>query len=282
MEYWAFILFGLLFGQICGLALLSLFYVGLIGRGAMLAVCAVLFLLFLSPGLAVTSRRLQDTNHSGLWLMCPLVIYMLSIYTAISVVHSLPLRTWSSFYIVVATGLLLLALVLISSTVMMVWCCTRGTVGPNRYGPDPMAAVAAPAAPEPKRPRKEPPRPQPARRDAPVPAPVPIPIPAPAAVAAPAFPPPPAPAPVFFDVPRRTAEPGPGVTPSRHAAPAHAMDAEVAKLHEHLKQVSHLLRGMKIGVQPLNNTEYMLLLSNIPLGIINSQTSSFSPIEKLQ
>ena len=58
--------------------------------------------LFL-PGLAVLVRRLHDTDRSGWW--------------------------W------------LLALVpIIGIIIVLVWICTRGTQGPNRYGPDPLGA----------------------------------------------------------------------------------------------------------------------------------------------
>ncbi|MFO1255344.1 MAG: DUF805 domain-containing protein [Sphingomonadaceae bacterium] len=55
--------------------------------------------LFL-PNLAVMVRRLHDTNHSGWWY-------------------------W-------------LALVPLAGLVLIVWFCSRGTVGPNEYGSDPL------------------------------------------------------------------------------------------------------------------------------------------------
>ncbi len=58
--------------------------------------------LFL-PGLAVGIRRLHDLDRTGWWV--------------------------------------LLVLTLIGIIVLLVWFCMRGTVGPNRYGPDPLEGV---------------------------------------------------------------------------------------------------------------------------------------------
>jgi len=59
-------------------------------------------LLFL-PGLAVGIRRLHDIDRTGWW--------------------------W------------LIALTVIGIILLIVWACTRGTAGPNRYGADPLAGA---------------------------------------------------------------------------------------------------------------------------------------------
>ena len=59
--------------------------------------------LFL-PGLAVSIRRLHDIDRSGWW--------------------------W------------LIAFTVIGIVLLIVWACTRGTAGANRYGPDPLAGAA--------------------------------------------------------------------------------------------------------------------------------------------
>jgi uncharacterized membrane protein YhaH (DUF805 family) len=106
-EYWFFRLFVVLvfFG--------SLFVVGLIGAAtgspdsasAIAQVLTLLLVLFwiaiLIPDLAVSVRRLHDTNRSGWWY--------------------------------------LLAAVPFGSIVLLVWWCTKGTEGWNEYGPDPFA-----------------------------------------------------------------------------------------------------------------------------------------------
>jgi uncharacterized membrane protein YhaH (DUF805 family) len=59
--------------------------------------------LFL-PGLAVSIRRLHDLDRSGWWY-------------------------------------LLIFIPLIGLIVLLIWNCTRGTVGPNRFGPDPVGGA---------------------------------------------------------------------------------------------------------------------------------------------
>ena len=59
-------------------------------------------LLFL-PGLAVSIRRLHDIDRTGWW--------------------------W------------LIAFTVIGIILLLIWGCTRGTAGANRYGPDPLAGL---------------------------------------------------------------------------------------------------------------------------------------------
>jgi len=66
---------------------------------------ALTSLLLFLPGLAVSMRRLHDIDRTGWW--------------------------W------------LIAFTVIGIILLIVWACTRGTAGPNRYGPDPLAGVAA-------------------------------------------------------------------------------------------------------------------------------------------
>jgi len=67
-------------------------------------VASITSLLLFLPGLAVSIRRLHDVDHSGWWF--------------------------------------LIAFTVIGIIVLWVWACTRGTVGPNRFGPDPLAGEA--------------------------------------------------------------------------------------------------------------------------------------------
>jgi uncharacterized membrane protein YhaH (DUF805 family) len=59
--------------------------------------------LFL-PGLAVAVRRLHDLDSVGWWLLL--------VFTGIGIL------------------------------ILIIWFCVRGTVGPNRFGPDPLPASA--------------------------------------------------------------------------------------------------------------------------------------------
>jgi uncharacterized membrane protein YhaH (DUF805 family) len=62
-------------------------------------------LALLLPTLAVSVRRLHDLDRIGWWLLIVLIP-------------------------------------LIGAIWLLVWFCTRGTVGPNRFGPDPLAGAA--------------------------------------------------------------------------------------------------------------------------------------------
>jgi uncharacterized membrane protein YhaH (DUF805 family) len=56
----------------------------------------------LLPNIAVSIRRLHDLDRTGWWF--------------------------------------LLVITVIGTIVLFVWSCMRGTIGPNRFGPDPLAA----------------------------------------------------------------------------------------------------------------------------------------------
>jgi uncharacterized membrane protein YhaH (DUF805 family) len=58
-------------------------------------------IVLLLPGIAVGARRLHDMDHTGWWLL------------------------------IMLTG--------IGAFVLLIWFCFRGTEGPNRFGPDPLA-----------------------------------------------------------------------------------------------------------------------------------------------
>jgi uncharacterized membrane protein YhaH (DUF805 family) len=87
-EYWYWALFLSIFGLILGVIDLMLPYRILL---------TVFNLATVLPGLAVTVRRLHDTDRSGWW--------------------------WFIAFIP-----------LIGTILLFVWLCTRGTPGPNRFG----------------------------------------------------------------------------------------------------------------------------------------------------
>ena len=66
-------------------------------------------LALLIPSLAVLVRRLHDIDRGGWWCLIVLIPF-------------------------------------IGMIVLLVWACTRGTAGPNRFGADPLAVTARPDA----------------------------------------------------------------------------------------------------------------------------------------
>ena len=143
MEYW---MFGLLqaivavvFGAIFVAAIGSAFTArDSVNPGAIFASMGIAFLIFglyalaiLIPSIAVAVRRLHDSDRSGWWVMIYFGPYLLSF--VVQIMGAL----------VQSTGLLLVGGVLtlaslIGVIVFIVFMCLPGTVGPNRFGPDPL------------------------------------------------------------------------------------------------------------------------------------------------
>ena len=93
---------------------------------------------FFIPNLAVTARRLHDTNRTAWWMVAPLIPYLVLI---VSVVGALSGGTGGLENLDFASlgGIALLSLVaaIVLGIVLLVFMCLDGTRGPNRYGPDP-------------------------------------------------------------------------------------------------------------------------------------------------
>lgn len=104
-EYWYFYLFFVL--AIVGAVLIG----GVVSAalsdesgeyGGLVAMAGVFILFF--PQLSVTVRRLHDTDRSGWWWWISLIP-------------------------------------LVGGIILLVWMCTKGTEGSNRYGPNPLNPV---------------------------------------------------------------------------------------------------------------------------------------------
>lgn len=54
------------------------------------------------------------------------------------------------------------------------------------------------------------------------------------------------------------------------------------QMHRTLIRVSTSLRGLTVGLQPIDCNKYLLWLADFPLGTLSTETYCFSPIEKLQ
>ena len=109
-EYWWFVLFNIIVSIIVGLVEMKLGLASGImamGDGSMSASFAggplsiIWALANILPGIGVSVRRLHDTDRSGWWLLIGLIP-------------------------------------LIGAIVLLVFMCSRGTAGPNRFGPAPL------------------------------------------------------------------------------------------------------------------------------------------------
>lgn len=97
-------------------------------------ISGVFNLALILPGLAVTVRRLHDTNRSGWWLLAfliPIAAVAFFAFTA-TVGGTMPFQTVGFAGLAVAV----IGLIVIGVT-FFVFTILPGTDGPNDYGPDP-------------------------------------------------------------------------------------------------------------------------------------------------
>lgn len=143
MEYWMWIVFQVLIG--IGFFILvfvvgggALFAAGENPAAAIAASIAIMIVFGLAilvslalfiPGLAVAIRRLHDANHSGWWILSPLIGWLI-------------LAIGGAMESGAVSLIGMLALVSFSIT-LLVFYFLDGTPGPNRFGEDPKGGGAA-------------------------------------------------------------------------------------------------------------------------------------------
>lgn len=141
-EYWYFVLFQFIF-MVVALCLDWMMFDAVAGSWFYKLTGLFLFL----PGLAVTVRRLHDTGRSGkrlLWYYVAGFVYFVALLvTGFSFVMkiaqgNMAIQPSAAFIAVALIGGLA---ILIWAVCMLVWLCTAGTSGDNRYGPDPKAEI---------------------------------------------------------------------------------------------------------------------------------------------
>lgn len=98
------------------------------------ALSSVASLVILVPWLAVTVRRLHDTNRSGWWILILLLAVGASIGLATFAFVRLDNASASASF---AVGIFLILAILVAFGTMLVFMVLPGTPGPNRYGSDP-------------------------------------------------------------------------------------------------------------------------------------------------
>ena len=99
-----------------------------------------LSLAFLIPGIAVTVRRLHDTDRSGWWIFSMVVPAAMMAFEVVQAdLAGLPDDA--------DPGALLMGGVILfffGAVALLIFSLQRGTNGPNRYGADPYESEAAP------------------------------------------------------------------------------------------------------------------------------------------
>ena len=126
-EYWYFLLFTLSLGVFVWL----LSYFSWITQADVYVLNMLIFVVTITPTLAVTVRRFHDMNKSGwnlLWIIIP-CIYSVSILPLANNVES----DIGEYLFMVALACNLTALI-----VMFIWPITKSFNGENKYGPSPL------------------------------------------------------------------------------------------------------------------------------------------------
>jgi uncharacterized membrane protein YhaH (DUF805 family) len=144
-EYWMFFLFQILIG-VAFWVLLAIVGGGalmsggdptaLAAAGGAIMIVSALYLLvslaLLIPGIAVTVRRLHDTNRTGKWLLALIGAYVVMLVGTFMAASN-PDNPGLGGILAMVGGIAALILAL----VLLVFMFLEGTRGPNNYGPDP-------------------------------------------------------------------------------------------------------------------------------------------------
>ena len=134
-EFWWFVLFSFISQAILN-------FVPVLGP--------IYALVLLLPSLTVTARRLHDTNRTAWWMLLyliPVLGFIVLLIVALAMLGVNAFEPWEAGEAEWgALGILFLVWLLVSIAswiVLLVFQIMPGTVGPNRYGPDPLQPSGA-------------------------------------------------------------------------------------------------------------------------------------------
>lgn len=128
-EYWMFLLANFLIAFALGFVS---GFLGLIDARGNSPLVSLYNLFTLLPTLSVTARRLHDINRTGWWQCAGVALIPFFIVAMVPIVGGDEV-SGALLGVFVVTALLAAAL----GITLFVFYCTAGTVGPNKYGPDP-------------------------------------------------------------------------------------------------------------------------------------------------
>jgi len=151
-EYWMFVLFNIIVSlvlsvvdSVLGLGGHTSSYSSATGSGFAAGagtsggiLSGIWSLAILVPSIAVGVRRLHDIDRSGWWMLAPILLIAVAMVAALGRLGVNPDASMVGFGIFFMIALLAGG---IMSIVLLVWACMYGTRGPNRFGPDPYAAM---------------------------------------------------------------------------------------------------------------------------------------------
>jgi uncharacterized membrane protein YhaH (DUF805 family) len=142
-EFWFFVLFYIIIYIVA--AIIDAFVFGAGERGGMGILTSIVVLAHLIPSISVSVRRLHDIDRTGWWVLffwgAPILVMVIggllmggSIFAMMSGTDAGAAAglagMGASFMIIVLVDLAILI-------VALVFYCTAGTPGPNRFGPPP-------------------------------------------------------------------------------------------------------------------------------------------------
>ena len=130
-EYWMFILFYFIF-TIAAVVLDEIL-------GSEPVIYTVYVLVLILPYLAVTVRRLHDTNRSGWWILLPCISLIIAIFTTILFSFLLLTFDFQGLFIAPILGYIIL---IIGWAVLLVFTLQDSDVGNNWYGKNPKKETA--------------------------------------------------------------------------------------------------------------------------------------------
>ena len=161
MEFWMWQVAKFLFSMVMWVVIVVLFgaafatmgptkdpaSIAAVGGGVVivLLIACIIGLAIFIPDLAVSVRRLHDTNRTGWWILAPVGSYFLTFIIAggaMAVVGG----SSDPGAGMAAAGILALVCMLVTfglCIMLIIFYFMEGTPGPNRYGPDPKGRDAA-------------------------------------------------------------------------------------------------------------------------------------------
>jgi uncharacterized membrane protein YhaH (DUF805 family) len=108
---------------------------------------AIVGVALLVPNIAVSVRRLHDTNHSGWWLLLPVVPYCLAVFLGGAAMMG-GAATGSAAGMTAGMGIAGIFMIIgaVCALVLLYFYVQAGTPGDNRYGPNPYDSGGRPVA----------------------------------------------------------------------------------------------------------------------------------------